>query len=107
MTTTTTGPLALPSGEEAAHNPLGAFARPKGSTGWRSWVTTVDHKRIGIMYGVSSIVFLVVGGFEALLIRMQLAAPEGTILSADAYNQLYTMHGTTMIFLAVMPLGAA
>jgi cytochrome c oxidase subunit 1 len=103
----TTGPLALPSGEETKRNPLGIFARPTTTTGWRSWVTTVDHKRIGIMYGVASIAFLLVGGVEALLIRAQLAAPEGQVLSADAYNQVYTMHGTTMIFLAVMPLGAA
>ncbi len=105
--TTTTGPLALSSGEETKRNPLGVFARPTATTGWRSWVTTVDHKRIGIMYGVSSIFFLLIGGVEALLIRAQLAAPNGTVLSADAYNQVYTMHGTTMIFLAVMPLGAA
>jgi cytochrome c oxidase subunit 1 len=107
MAVTTTGPLALPSGEETKRNPLGVFARPTATTGWRSWVTTVDHKRIGIMYGVASIFFLLIGGVEALLIRAQLAAPEGTVLSADAYNQVYTMHGTTMIFLAVMPLGAA
>lgn len=107
MAATTTGPLALPSGEETKRNPLGVFARPTATTGWRSWVTTVDHKRIGIMYGVSSIFFLLIGGIEALLIRAQLAAPEGQILSADAYNQVFTMHGTTMIFLAVMPLGAA
>src|SRR5690242_9105513 len=108
MTTTTTpGTLALPSGEEIKRNPLGVFARPSATTGWRSWGTTVDHKRIGIMYGVSSIVFLLIGGVEALLIRLQLAAPEGQVLSAGAYNQVYTMHGTTMIFLAVMPLGAA
>jgi cytochrome c oxidase subunit 1 len=105
--TTTTGPLALPSGQETKRNPLGVFARPTATTGWRSWVTTVDHKRIGIMYGVSSIFFLLIGGVEALLIRAQLAAPNGTVLSADTYNQVYTMHGTTMIFLAVMPLGAA
>ncbi|HEX7134806.1 MAG TPA: cbb3-type cytochrome c oxidase subunit I, partial [Iamia sp.] len=104
---TTTGPLALPSGEETKRNPLGVFARPTATTGWRSWVTTVDHKRIGIMYGVSSIFFLAIGGVEALLIRLQLAAPDGQVLSADVYNQVYTMHGTTMVFLAVMPLGAA
>jgi cytochrome c oxidase subunit 1 len=107
MAATTSGPLALPSGEETKRNPLGVFARPTATTGWRSWVTTVDHKRIGIMYGVSSIFFLAIGGVEALLIRLQLAAPEGQVLSADVYNQVYTMHGTTMVFLAVMPLGAA
>ncbi len=105
--TATTGPLALSSGEDAGRNPLGVFARPSGSSGWRGWVSTVDHKRIGIMYGAASLLFLLVGGVEALLIRIQLATPNGTVLSADAYNQIYTMHGTTMIFLVVMPLGAA
>ncbi|WCO67183.1 cytochrome c oxidase subunit I [Iamia majanohamensis] len=105
--TTTTGPLALPSGEEPGHNPLGVFARPRAAKGWRSWVSTVDHKRIAIMYGAASVVFFFIGGVEALLIRVQLGTPNGTVLSADAYNQVYTMHGTTMIFLVVMPLGAA
>ena len=107
MTTTSPEPLSLPSGEPEPRSSLGAFTRPTATTGWRSWVTTVDHKRIGIMYGCASIFFLLIGGVEALLIRLQLAAPEGQVLSADAYNQVYTMHGTTMIFLAVMPLGAA
>ena len=108
MTTTTTGPLALPSGTDTGRpNPLGAFARPTAATGWRSWVSTVDHKRIGIMYGASALIFFVIGGIEALLIRLQLAQPDGVLLSADAYNQVYTMHGTTMVFLVVMPIGAA
>src|SRR5690606_37892558 len=77
------------------------------TTGWRSWVTTVDHKRIGIMYGTAAMFFLLVGGVEALLIRAQLAAPGQKLLSADLYNQVFTMHGVTMIFLVVMPLGAA
>jgi cytochrome c oxidase subunit 1 len=71
------------------------------------WLTTVDHKRIGILYGVSAVVFLVIGGIEALLIRLQLAAPGNTVVSAEAFNALFTMHGTTMVFLAVMPLNAA
>ena len=99
--------LALPSGTAIAPSPLGVFARPQATTGWRSWVTTVDHKRIGIMYGASALVFLVIGGLEALVIRSQLAAPGQKLLSADLYNQVFTMHGITMIFLAVMPMGAA
>ncbi|CAN5838336.1 cytochrome c oxidase subunit I [soil metagenome] len=100
--------LALPSGEgEPSHQPLGAFARPRPKAGWRSWLTTVDHKKIGIMYGTAAMVFFVIGGLEALLIRIQLATPNGTLLSADLYNQVFTMHGTTMIFLVVMPIGAA
>ncbi|MBI3626224.1 MAG: cytochrome c oxidase subunit I [Candidatus Rokubacteria bacterium] len=77
------------------------------SRGIRGWITTVDHKRIGILYGVSAFAFFLVGGIEALLIRLQLARPEGAFLSAGTYNELFTMHGTTMVFLAVMPLNAA
>jgi cytochrome c oxidase subunit 1 len=87
--------------------PRRRFRRPTATTGWWSWVTTVDHKRIGILYGVTAITFFLLGGIEALLIRLQLARPNGTLLSADAYNQLFTMHGLTMIFLVVMPLSAA
>ena len=71
------------------------------------WLTTTDHKKIGILYGGSAIVFFVVGGVEALLIRVQLATPNGEFLSADAYNQMFTMHATTMVFLVVMPAAAA
>ncbi|MEY2456826.1 MAG: cytochrome c oxidase subunit, partial [Acidimicrobiaceae bacterium] len=104
------GPLALPSGEPTTngkYQPLGVFARPGQAKGWRSWATSVDHKRIGIMYGVTAIAFFLIGGLEALLIRLQLARPGGAVLNADQYNQVFTMHGVTMIFLVVMPLGAA
>jgi cytochrome c oxidase subunit 1 len=102
------GPLALPSGETAVRQPaLGVFARPGQSKGWRSWVTTVDHKRVGVLYGTTAIFFFLVGGIEALLIRLQLAHANGTVLNAAQYNQVFTMHGITMIFLVVMPLGAA
>jgi cytochrome c oxidase subunit I len=109
MALTEPRPLALPSGAAEAEefHPLGVFERPKPKRGWRSWVTTVDHKKIGIMYGAAAMFFLIIGGIEALLIRVQLWAPRGTLLSADAYNQVFTMHGTTMVFLVVMPLGAA
>ena len=72
-----------------------------------SWMTTVDHKRIGIMYFVAALFFFLLGGAEALMIRLQLAQPDAGVVSADMYNQLFTMHGTTMIFLAAMPLSAA
>ena len=57
--------------------PLGAYSRPKGGGGWRDWVTTVDHKKIGILYGATALFFFGIGGFEALLIRLQLATPNG------------------------------
>ena len=60
-----------------------------------AWLTTTDHKKIGIMYGIASFFFLIVGGSEALLIRMQLAVPGNKLLSADLYNQVFTMHGVT------------
>mgnify|MGYP001999573277 FL=1 len=91
----------------AATQPLGAYSRPKGGGGWRDWVTTVDHKKIGILYGATALFFFVVGGFEALLIRLQLATPNGTVVGADLYNQIYTMHGVTMVFMVIMPLAAA
>src|SRR5207253_11270424 len=87
--------------------PTTVVARPRAHTGWWSWVTTVDHKRIGILYGVTGFIFFIFGGVEALLIRLQLARPDGKVLSAELYNQLFTMHGLTMIFLVVMPLSAA
>ena len=75
-------------------------------TGIWSWITTVDHKRIGILYGASAFLFFLIGGIEALLLRIQLGTPENTFLSPELYNQLFTMHGTTMIFLGIMPLSA-
>ena len=81
--------------------------RPSSKLGFWSWITTVDHKRIGILYGVTAFLFFLTGGIEALLIRLQLARPDGTVLTAAAYNQIFTMHGITMIFLVVMPLSAA
>ncbi|MEI6351213.1 MAG: cytochrome c oxidase subunit I [Verrucomicrobiota bacterium] len=67
------------------------------------WITTVDHKRIGILYLLTTLVFFLIGGVEALLIRVQLATPNSAFLSPGAYNQIFTMHGTTMVFLVVMP----
>jgi cytochrome c oxidase subunit I len=86
---------------------MGIFRRPVTSTGWKSWLFTVDHKKLGIMYGVVAMFFFIVGGVEALLIRTQLAGPDNTVLSADVYNQMFTMHATTMVFLFVMPMAAA
>lgn len=78
----------------------GVGARP---TVW-SWVTTTDHKRIGILYMLTSFAFFLVGVSEAMLMRTQLARPGNTVLGPEAYNQVFTMHGTTMIFLFLMPV---
>ena len=72
-----------------------------------SWITTVDHKRIGKLYLFTSLFFFGLGGLEALVIRTQLAFPESEFISAQMYNEMFTMHATTMIFLSIMPLSAA
>ena len=109
MALTEERPLALTTGDEVTndHEPLGVFRRPTATEGWRSWVTTVDHKKIGIMYGYTAFFFFLVGGIEALLLRTQLAVPNNNVLSADTYNQVFTMHGITMVFLVIMPMAAA
>src|SRR5579862_2112921 len=76
-------------------------------TGLWSWLATTDHKRIGTLYLFTALTFMLIGGAEAEIIRSQLIRPNGRVVSADTFNQLFTMHGTTMIFLAVMPLSAA
>ncbi len=75
-------------------------------SGLWSWITTVDHKRIGILYGATAFFFFLVGGLEAEVIRLQLMKANNNLVSPEFYNQLFTMHGTTMIFLAVMPISA-
>src|SRR3990170_8880063 len=82
------------------------YATKKKNVVW-DWMTTVDHKKIGILYGVTALFFFIIGGIEAALIRIQLAKPENAFLSPDVYNQIFTMHGTTMIFLVGMPIAVA
>ncbi|HSE95193.1 MAG TPA: cytochrome c oxidase subunit I [Methylomirabilota bacterium] len=89
---------------EAVLHHAAAHAPSRGLAGW---LTTVDHKRIGILYGGSALAFFLIGGLEALVIRLQLAWPDARVVEAETFNQLFTMHGTTMVFLALMPLGAA
>ncbi|HEY2525209.1 MAG TPA: cytochrome c oxidase subunit I [Candidatus Binataceae bacterium] len=72
--------------------------------GWLSWVASVDHKQLGIMYLLGAFIFFLVAGVLALLMRIQLAVPNNHFLSPQVYNQFFTMHGTTMIFLVVVPL---
>ena len=79
-----------------------------GRAGWleraHEWVITVDHKKIGLMYMAYALVFLIVGGLEATMMRLQLAVPDNHFLSPQVYDQLFTMHGTTMVFFMGMPL---
>ncbi|HVX41268.1 MAG TPA: cytochrome c oxidase subunit I [Gemmatimonadaceae bacterium] len=91
----------------AAVSPAYAHAGTSEQSGLWSWLTTVDHKRIGALYMYTALAWFGVGGIEALIMRMQLQGPNGRVVSADTFNQLFTMHGTTMIFLVVMPLSAA
>ena len=68
------------------------------------WVTTVDHKRLGILYIVYSLIFLMIGGVEAAVMRIQLIRPHNSFVSPEVFNQMFTMHGTTMIFFVIMPM---
>ncbi len=85
---------------------IGAMTHTEEDYGLWSWLTTVDHKRIGAVYTVAGFLFFLVGGLEAVAVRTQLAVPNGTVLDAESYNQFFTMHALTMIFLAIMPMGA-
>jgi cytochrome c oxidase subunit 1 len=89
-----------------ARTPRRLFRRPTNPTGLWNWFTTIDHKKIGLLYLGSAFAFFIVGGLEALIIRLQLGGPNGHVVDANTYNQIFTMHGTTMIFLVVMPLSA-
>jgi len=77
---------------------------PDPKRGWLEWLTTTDHKKIGIMYLFATFIFFILGGVEALIIRLQLAVPDGTLVTPETYNGLVSMHGTTMVFLFVVPV---
>jgi len=88
-----------------------AIAIPSAGTEARTWVevvhewvTTVDHKRLGILYMVYALIFLVIGGIEATIIRIQLMRPHNDFVSPQVFNRMFTMHGTTMIFFVVIPV---
>src|SRR5207245_1845994 len=72
--------------------------------GWLRWLTTTDHKKIGQLYLYTTFLFFMLGGVEALLMRLQLSGDDQSILGPRTYNQLVTMHGTTMVFLFVVPV---
>src|SRR4051812_21404146 len=75
----------------------------KTTRGLKSWLLTVDHKRIGLMYLASVLVFFIAGGIYALLFRLELWSPERNFISPDQYNNFFTMHGVIMVFLVVVP----
>jgi cytochrome c oxidase subunit I len=91
-------PPALPAPGE------GIAGQGREVQGLLAWIASVDHKQIGIMYMVTALVFFAAGGVEALMMRTQLMRPNNTFLSPEMYNQIFTMHGTTMIFLVVVPV---
>ena len=95
----------MATAEAHVHAPAHLTTKKKNVV-W-DWMTTVDHKKIGILYGATALFFFIVGGIEATLIRIQLAKPENAFLSPDVYNQIFTMHGTTMVFLVGMPIAVA
>src|SRR3984885_4679753 len=84
--------------------PNTAAASPSFVDHLHEWVTTVDHKRLGILYILYALVFLIVGGIEATILRMQLIRPLNHFVSPEVFNRMFTMHGTTMIFFVVMPV---
>jgi cytochrome c oxidase subunit I len=96
---TTTTPILEAIDETEAHG----HGRPPVNVIYE-WITTVDHKKIGLMYIVYALLFLVVAGVEAILMRIQLAVPNNHFLSPQVFNQLFTMHGTTMVFFVGMPI---
>src|SRR6202521_2193517 len=90
-----TDAIALPRTEPASRPFVDAL---------HEWVTTVDHKRLGILYIVYALIFLVIGGVEATVLRIQLIRPHNDFVSPQVFNRMFTMHGTTMIFFVAMPI---
>src|SRR5271169_2729520 len=91
------------SSETIALSATGPDARPMGDR-LHSWVTTVDHKKLGILYILYALLFLIIGGIEALIMRIQLIVPENHFVSPQVFNRMFTMHGTTMIFFVALPI---
>jgi cytochrome c oxidase subunit I len=101
MATTAAPPLPAPTAAPAA----AAHALPTARQGIGDWLTTPDHKKIGIMYMVSTFLFFLIGGLAALLVRLQLAMPEQPLFSGAVYNQVFTIHASVMLFLFIIPFG--
>src|SRR5580658_3590359 len=89
--------------DSIAANTAGILARPIGER-LHDWVVTVDHKKLGILYILYALFFLVVGGIEATIMRIQLLVPNNHFVSPEVFNRMFTMHGTTMIFFVAMPV---
>jgi len=85
----------------------GVIARPTSYSGLWGWITTVDHKRIGVLYGVTAFIMFLIAGLEAGAIRAQLAQPDNTLIGPETFNRLFTMHATAMVFMVIMPLSAS
>ena len=85
----------------------GVLARPTSYAGIWGWITTVDHKRIGVLYGTTALIFMMIAGLEAGLLRLQLSSADNDLLGAARYNQMFTMHATVMVFMVIMPLSAS
>jgi len=85
----------------------GVLARPTSYAGVWGWMTTVDHKRIAVLYGVTAFIFLLIAGLEAGVVRMQLASADNDLISAGRFNQMFTMHATVMVFMVIMPLSVS
>src|SRR5215212_8607036 len=107
MAITSEPPVTETTGVRRLARPqVSARAVTPEARGWTSWITTVDHKRIGILYLYTTFLFFVLGGVEALMLRLQLGVPDNNFVSPEKYNALFTMHGTTMVFLFVIPIMA-
>ena len=85
----------------------GVLARPTSYAGVWGWMTTVDHKRIAVLYGVTAFIFLLIEGLEAGVVRMQLASADNDLIGAGRFNQMFTMHATVMVFMVIMPLSVS
>src|SRR3981081_4131057 len=98
---TTAPPVVARPGTVSTNHSLYALER----RGIGAWLTTPDHKKIGILYMVSTVIFFLLGGLAAMLVRFQLALPDAPPFSNELYNQFFTIHATVMIFLFVIPFG--
>ena len=85
----------------------GVIPRPTSYAGVWGWITTVDHKRIGVLYGLTALTFLIIAGLEAGVLRAQLSSADNDLIGPARYNQMFTMHATVMIFMVIMPLSAS